>query len=62
MLFIPQNEDTDDVSQEGAAAGSGDGPITVQPTSSQDNRSYGSIDGGAPHASAAAETGYQASS
>jgi len=54
-----QNEE-DDLSQEGAAAGT-EGPITTQPTS-QENRSYGSIDGGAPHPSAATETGYQVSS
>jgi len=60
-MSVLQNEDTDDLSQEGAAAAT-EGPITAQPTSSQDNRSYGSIDVAAPHPSAAAETGYQVSS
>jgi len=51
----------DDLSQEAAAAGT-EGPITAQPmTSSQEGRSYGTIDGGASHPSAAADTGYQAS-
>jgi len=63
LLYLSQNEeDIDDLSQEAAAAGTTEGPITAQPmASSQDSRSYGTIDGGVSHSSAAADTGYQAS-
>jgi len=59
-LDLLQNEDADDGSQEGTAAAAED-IVTKQPTSSHDNRSYGSISGSVPPPSAGKEAGYQTS-